>query len=128
MIRYKIFKIIKIAVVAFLALVLFTFTVQWLWNALIPDLFQGPHLSFAQTLGLLVLSRILFGPWGQSQKNCGYNKKNYWRMKFKEKMAHLSPEERAKYQSFFQRSRWGNNWVTEEDNQDTFENGETCSK
>ncbi len=32
-----------------------------LWNALIPDLFHGPMLSYWQAVGLVVLSRVLVG-------------------------------------------------------------------
>ncbi len=32
-----------------------------LWNALMPDLFGLPELDFLQAMGLLLLSRILFG-------------------------------------------------------------------
>ena len=60
------------------------------WNALVPDLFHGPVLSYFQAVGLVVLSKLLFG--------CG----------FKPCMGHgrfgppwkrlegLTPEERAK--------------------------------
>ena len=36
--------------------------VMLLWNAIIPDLFAGAHsIDYLRALGLLVLSRILFG-------------------------------------------------------------------
>ena len=36
--------------------------VMVLWNAIIPDLFAGAHpIDYLRALGLLVLSRILFG-------------------------------------------------------------------
>ena len=37
------------------------FLTQTLWNWLMPGLFHLPAISLAQTLGLLVLTRILFG-------------------------------------------------------------------
>lgn len=39
--------------------------VQLLWNWLLPPLFGFPMVSFWQALGLLVLSRILFGGLGR---------------------------------------------------------------
>jgi len=33
--------------------------VMLLWNALIPDLFQGPALTYVQAIGLLLLSHLL---------------------------------------------------------------------
>jgi len=45
--------------IAILLIFLFAFPVMWLWNALIPQLFQGPVLGFWQTFGLLVLVRLI---------------------------------------------------------------------
>ena len=44
---------------AIVLIFLFAFPVMWLWNALIPQLFQGPVLGFWQTFGLLVLVRLI---------------------------------------------------------------------
>jgi hypothetical protein len=38
--------------------------VMWLWNALLPPLFGWAHVTFWQAVGLLALSRILFGGFG----------------------------------------------------------------
>lgn len=35
--------------------------VMVLWNALIPDLFNGPWLGYPQALGLLVLAKLFIG-------------------------------------------------------------------
>ena len=39
-----------------------------LWNALMPAIFGLGTISFWQALGLLVLSRILFGQWGRGMR------------------------------------------------------------
>jgi hypothetical protein len=39
--------------------------VQWLWNWLVPGLFGLRQLTIWEALGLLALSRILFGGWGR---------------------------------------------------------------
>jgi len=39
----------------------FCFSVRELWNWLMPVIFGLPHIGFWQALGLLLLSRILFG-------------------------------------------------------------------
>ncbi len=36
------------------------FVVQLLWNWLIPDLFNGPSISYLQALGLFILTKLLF--------------------------------------------------------------------
>jgi hypothetical protein len=35
-----------------------------LWNWLVPGLFGLPRINYWQALGLLALSRLLFGGWG----------------------------------------------------------------
>ena len=78
-------------------MILFTFVVMWLWNWLIPELFKGPVLGYWQTLGLLVLSKILFsGIGGRSShghsrnykysENCPPMPKSRWRQKYEAKM------------------------------------------
>ncbi|HLT79968.1 MAG TPA: hypothetical protein VKZ86_03010 [Cyclobacteriaceae bacterium] len=73
-----------------LMLALLTFLTQQLWNWLVPDLFGGPVVTFWQALGLLVLSKILLGGFGKG----GHRGSHSWKMKFREKFGHLSPEER----------------------------------
>lgn len=36
----------------------FTYPVMWLWNGLLPELFGAPELTFWQTFGLMVLTRV----------------------------------------------------------------------
>lgn len=75
----------------------FTLVVMLLWNALVPDLFKGPELGYWQTLGLLVLSKILFsgiGGGGRAEKPGHFRKprfeddfpKSRWRKKYEAKM------------------------------------------
>lgn len=39
--------------------------VQWLWNWLLPDIFGLRRVTLWEALGLLALSRILFGGFGK---------------------------------------------------------------
>ena len=57
------FKAVKIALFALVASVLIGFLVKSLWNALMPPIFGWHMITFWQALGLLLLSRILFGSW-----------------------------------------------------------------
>jgi hypothetical protein len=86
--RYTGFGVLGIA-----GIFLFTFVVMWLWNWLVPDLFRGPELSYWQTLGLLVLSKIIFsGIGGRKHHHPEYSHsyphsyKSKWRQKFEAKM------------------------------------------
>lgn len=35
--------------------------VQWLWNKTIPELFNGPVITYWHAVGLLLLSKLFFG-------------------------------------------------------------------
>jgi len=52
----------------------FTLVVMLLWNALVPNLFNGPEVNYWQTLGLLVLAKILFSGMGG-----GHRRDSRWR-------------------------------------------------
>ena len=84
----------KFAFFGVVALIAFTFVVMWLWNWLVPELFNGPVVTYWQTLGLLLLSKILFSGVGKgphSDHSCSShdypNKfRDKWKKKFEEKM------------------------------------------
>ena len=84
----------KFAVLGVLGMIAFTFIVMWLWNWLVPDLFGGPVITYLQTLGLLLLSKILFSGVGKGGSHhhsghghhCSHKNKDKWRKKFEEKM------------------------------------------
>ena len=65
--------------------------VMFLWNALVPSIFGLRAIGFWQALGLLVLSRILFGRLRGGARW-------HWRHRMHERWASMSPEERAKFQ------------------------------
>jgi len=74
---------IAIAGIAFVFLVIFG--VMKLWNWLIPELFHGPVLSYWQTAGLFLLSKILLtgvAPGGKSNHN------KEWKKKYHQKFRH----------------------------------------
>jgi len=88
--RYWIAKALKIAALIMLAVLAFTFAVMSLWNWLMPPLFGWTTIGFWQALGLLVLSRILFGGWrGRGGM--------HWRGRMAERWAQMTPEEREKF-------------------------------
>ena len=95
--KLKILPLIILAVFAFSAIVML------LWNALIPELFNGPYVSYWQAMGLLVLSKILLHGFGGRRGAHGrrWRHDRYWKQRFAERMASMSPEEREKC-----RERW----------------------
>jgi hypothetical protein len=72
--------------------------VRALWNWLLPPLLGLPLITFWQALGLLALSRILFG--GLGMRGCGP------RGRFMDRMQHMSAEERERFRQGM-RARWG---------------------
>ena len=55
----RIFKYVGFGILGLGFIVLAVFLTMVLWNALIPQLFHGPVLTFWQTAGLFLLSKIL---------------------------------------------------------------------
>jgi hypothetical protein len=90
--RHWIAKGLKIALFAALAVLLAGFVVMSLWNWLLPPLFGWTAIGFWQALGILVLSRILFGGW-----RGGRGGGMHWRGRMAERWAQMTPEEREKF-------------------------------
>ncbi len=75
----------------------FVWLVMLLWNALIPELFNGPELSYWQTAGIFILSKILLSGFsGGGHKGSDSKKKDKWMSKYHDKYKHRCGEEEAK--------------------------------
>lgn len=70
---------------------LFIYVTMCLWNWLIPSLFHGPMLSYWQTAGLFILSKILLTGVAPGSHNHG--QKSEWRRKYHEKYRSHCEEE-----------------------------------
>lgn len=90
--RYWILKGLRFALLAALFLAGFSFVVMRLWNWLMPGLFGWHLISFWQALGLLVLSKILFGGF-----RGGAHHGLHWRRRMMERWEQMTPEEREKF-------------------------------
>jgi len=90
-----------------IAVPLFGLLVMSLWNAILPAVLGVKSITFLQALGILLLSKILFGGFG------GHRGRRHGRDKWiemKQKFAGMSPEEREKFKSEWKNrcgSRWG---------------------
>ena len=82
----------KILVLVLLVLAVLSFVVMSLWNWLMPGLFALHLIGFWQALGLLVLSKILFGGF-----RGGRGPHMHWRGRMMERWAKMTPEEREKF-------------------------------
>jgi hypothetical protein len=68
------------------------FVVRGLWNWLTPGLFGWHLINFWQAVGILVLSKILFGGFrGHAGRHF------YWRRRMIERWEQMTPEEREKF-------------------------------
>ena len=87
-----------IAPAAFAGIVVFCLiggeVVMRLWNWLLPSLFGWRQIGFWQALGLLALSRILFGGFG---RHGGHRGGSNFRRRMRERWEHMSPEDREKF-------------------------------
>jgi len=80
---------VKIALFAALFVTVFGFVAMWLWNWLMPALFGWHPIGFWQAIGILVLSKILFGGFH------GHHGGNmHWRRRMMERWDQMTPEER----------------------------------
>lgn len=80
--------------IASAGVIAFVIVVLLLWNALMPVIFHLPEITFWQALGLLVLSKILFGGFRGGP--------GPWRNKARHKWMDMTPEEREKF-----KEEWG---------------------
>ena len=81
----KVLKYTGFGILGIGAMFFFVWLVMLLWNALIPELFNGPELSYWQTAGLFILSKILLSGIGSgSSRRSGPDRSN-WRSKYYEK-------------------------------------------
>ena len=93
--RYWVFKAGKMIVLFVGFILLAGVAVMFLWNALIPTIFDGARITLIQALGLLILARILVG--GRWRSGFGWHRGSHWRKRWESRIANLSPEERKKW-------------------------------
>jgi hypothetical protein len=72
--------------------------VMLLWNWLLPALFGWRQITFWQALGILVLSRVLFGGFGRHGFSGSMRRRMADRMadRMAERMESMTPEERER--------------------------------
>ena len=95
------------------AVLLFGAIVMGLWNAILPAVLDVKPITFAQTLGILLLSKILFG--GFWRRGWHGRRGQQWRHNMQEKWSNMTPEEREKFKAEW-KNRCGGRWKTDEKN------------
>ncbi len=103
---------LKFAVIGAVAVTVFGFIVMSLWNWLAPAVFGLHTITLWQALGILILSKILFGGFRGRPGRGGP-----WRRRMSERWQQMTPEEREKFrQGMF--SRCGFSKVAAEESPD----------
>jgi hypothetical protein len=95
--RYGFLRVLKFALLGVIGLSVLTFLVMSLWNVLMPAIFAVHVITFWQALGLLVLSKILFGGFRPSPGG------PRWRRRMWDRWEKMTPEEREKFKQGMRR-------------------------
>jgi hypothetical protein len=91
------------------AIAVFSAIVMGLWNAILPAVIGVKAITFLQALGILLLSKILFGGFGRRGGWQGARSHN-WKKRMQEKLAGLTDEEKEKLRAEW-RNRCGRRWT-----------------
>ena len=100
-----IFRGLGIFALFVVAFIMFGYITMYLWNWLMPDLFNLKTIDFAQAMGLVILSKILFGGI-KMRGDRGWGQKRYWKAKWES----MTPEDREKFKTEFAvrcKHKWG---------------------
>jgi hypothetical protein len=102
--RFSLPKVLMIILIVIAAASLLSFIVMNLWNAILPGVIHVSAITFPQALGILVLSKILFG---------GFRGRLGWRGEpppfMQRKFANMTEEERERFKQEWRNKcgRWG---------------------
>lgn len=100
--RFGIGRIVMFIILGALAVFVFGSIVMLLWNNILSPVLNISTITFLQALGILVLSKILFGGfrggWGP--------RRYYWKRRMMQKWNNMTPEERERLKQEWQ-SRCG---------------------
>ena len=89
---HRVVRAVQIACLAIVCLIVFTFAVRALWNWLMPALFGLHVITIWQAVGILILSKILFGGFRGGSRG-GWRS----RRRIIERWEKMTPEEREKF-------------------------------
>ena len=77
---------------ALISLVVFVLVFRWIWNHTMPAVFGLKQITFWQAVGILVLSKLLFGGF----RGHG-GPRSHWKHRMIERWQQMTPEEREKF-------------------------------
>lgn len=99
--RWWILKAVKMTLMLVLFGAAMSYLVMTLWNWVLPAVFGLATITYWQAVGILLLSKLLFGfgGWGHKNHYASHWKQHggaAWKEKMEEKLKSMSPEEREK--------------------------------
>ncbi len=104
-------KAVGFTLCAIAAIAVLGYIIMLLWNNVLAEVTTVKFINYWQALGLLLLSKLLFGGF-----NKGFSKKNsMWSSEMKEKWHNMSVEEKDNF-----KQEWRNkcsSWKTKQSNQ-----------
>jgi hypothetical protein len=115
--KFWIKKGLMILVFGFIAILVFGLVVMGLWNAILPAVTGVKTITFIQALGILLLSKILFGGFGGGRHRGSWRNRGKW-MQMKEKFSGMTPEEREKFKAEW-KNKCGHRWTMQTTATDT---------
>ena len=98
-------RIVMFILIGAIAILVFGGIVMLLWNNILAQVTNVHTITFLQALGILVLSKILFGgfrgAWG--------GRRYYWKQGMMNKWNNMTPDEREKFKQEWQKrcGGWG---------------------
>lgn len=106
----KVLKGVKILLMVAVAATAFGYVTMRLWNWLVPEIFGGKQITFAQAIGLLLLSKILFGGFHKHGAYGGgrFRDRREWKRRMKARWMEMTPEERERFRDAM-KEKWGSN-------------------
>ncbi|MDP9230941.1 MAG: hypothetical protein M3O67_09765 [Bacteroidota bacterium] len=111
--RFNERKVAMFILIAAVAITVFSFIVMSLWNVILSPVLHISTITFVQALGILVLSKILFGGF---RGGGWHHRRQYWKQNMEAKMANMTPEEREKFKQEWKNrcSHWGRSYHEEQ--------------
>ncbi len=105
--KFRMKKGVMFFLLFIVAVPLFGLLVMSLWNAILPAVIGVRSITFFQALGILLLSKILFGGFGGGRHNRRYGREKW--MEMQQKFSGMTPEEKEKFKAEC-KHRWGGRW------------------
>jgi hypothetical protein len=118
---FKLRRIAGFILIATAAILLFGFIVMQLWNNVLTSAVPVNTITFGQALGILLLSKILFGGFSGGRGGGWKGKGAPWNNEMREKWQTMTPEEQEKFKHEW-RNRY-NRWCRPSQTQQSSEEG-----